>query len=100
MSSRRLFRYAAPLVFVCLLLTAAPSFAAPGPDAPQTVLQRLHEVWNTLLTEVMAPVNRLFAANGMVIDPDGTPSSQTVTVSGTADPTTTASGGSLSAPSI
>jgi|GEM_PF-1083500 len=100
MSSRRLFRYAAPLVFVCLLLTAAPSFAAPGPDAPHTVLQRLHEVWNTLLTEVTVPVNRLFARLGKGVDPDGTPSSQTVTASGTADPTTTASSDSAFAPSI
>jgi len=86
MSSRRLIRCAAPVVAACLLLTATPALAAPGPHTPHTLFDRLHDLWTGLWNQVTDPIGRIFAAQGIGIDPDGTSSAQTVAVSGTEVP--------------
>jgi len=83
----RLLRTFALAVTLCLLVTASPVFAAPAVagsdgnpavDRPAGLLHALAGLWAGLT----APVDRLFAANGHEVDPNGTAGSAAGTTTG------------------
>ncbi len=76
----------------CLLTAPGPAFGAPrsgvtddpaGVGAPSGLFHGLSQTLVDLWVELAAPLERLFAANGPQVDPDGTAGSTSGTTTGT-----------------
>jgi len=87
----RLLRTFALAVTLCLLVTASPVFAAPAVagsdgnpavDRPAGLLHALGDALAGLWAGLTARVDRLFAANGHEVDPNGTAGSAAGTTTG------------------